>query len=337
MPMRLDTRGCSAASVFFLNQAAPVEGQPMGKLGKKKRVYHFAGLFAAAAVALLIGNWMVWAEPPQTPSTVTVSVTDAPGHPVPLATVTIQGSGKDPAHYRQGLSGGTGVFQAQGLTVGNYVITAKLGNLSTSKTVLVPGDTERFVQISLVTIGVTVSGMVTSGPGSGAGNVRLVLAGNYPPLERQARSDGSGSFAVVQVPDGRFLLAAEDEQGRYLSAGRQVVVSDGQVQGPPITILLSQPQQAGTISGQVFSTELNSEEYRFEVTASDASGAIQARTTLARGQAAFKLSGLPPGVYRLELLRLGAPSARREVGATPGVVLNASGNLTGVSVVDLEP
>jgi hypothetical protein len=116
-----------------------------------------------------------------------------------------------------------------------------------------------------------------------------------------------------------------------------VVVSGGQVQGPPITILLSQPQQAGTISGQVVSKELNSEEYRFEVTASEVSGAIQARTKLERGQAAFTLAGVPPGVYRLALLRLGAPEATREIGATLNVVLKPGEKLTGVSVVDREP
>ena len=122
----------------------------MEKSEKKKWVFHFAGLVAAAALALLIGNWMVWAQPPAAPSTVTVSVTDAAGQPVPLATVTIQGAGKDPAHYRQGLTDGTGVFKAEGLTVGNYVVTAQLGALSTTKTVNVAGDAERFVLISLV-------------------------------------------------------------------------------------------------------------------------------------------------------------------------------------------
>jgi len=123
----------------------------MVKMGKKKRVFHFAGPVAAAvAVTLLIGNWMVWAEPPMAPSTVWASVTDAAGQPVPLATVTIQGSGNDPAHYRQGLTDGAGVFRAERLTVGNYVVTTKLGGLSTSKTFNVAGDTERFVLISLV-------------------------------------------------------------------------------------------------------------------------------------------------------------------------------------------
>ena len=122
----------------------------MGKLREKKWVFHFAGLAAAAAVALLIGNWMVWAQPPAAPSTVSVSVTDEAGQPVFGATVTIQGSGPDPAHYRQGLMDGTGVFRAEGLTVGNYVVTAKLGHLSQSRTVNVAGDAERFVLINLV-------------------------------------------------------------------------------------------------------------------------------------------------------------------------------------------
>ena len=311
----------------------------MEKLREKKRLVHFLGGAVAAVLALVIGVWIVSAQTisPEAPSTVTVSVTDESGHPVPGATVTLQGAGQDRANYRQGLTDGVGVFKAAGLTVGNYVVTANLGQLSQSKTVNVAGDAERFVQISLVTSGATVSGRVTNGQSAGVGNVRIVLAGNYPPLERQARSDGGGGFAVGQVPDGRFLVAAEDEQGHYLSAGQPVVVTGGQVLGSPITLLLAQPQEAGTISGQVVSKELNSAVFRFEVTATDASGAIQARTSLALGQAAFELANVPPGVYRLALMRLWGSAGTREVGATPGVVLNPRGELTDISVVDREP
>ena len=123
----------------------------MKKLRKKKWVVHFLGLAVVAVAAFLIGNWVVWGDPPPptAPSSMMVSVTNGAGQPVPVATVTIQGAGQDPAHYRQGLTDGTGVFKALGLAGGNYVVTVKLGELSTSKTVNMAGDTERFVLISL--------------------------------------------------------------------------------------------------------------------------------------------------------------------------------------------
>jgi hypothetical protein len=233
----------------------------MEKLRQKKSLFYFRGSDRGGARGVPDRHLGVWGQSPEAPATVTVSVTDDLGHLVPGATVTIQGAGQDRANYRQGLTDGVGVFKAEGLAVGNYVVTANLGNLSQSKTVNVAGDAERFVQICLVTSGVTVSGRVTNGQSAGVGDVRVVLAGNYPPLERQARSDGGGGFAVGQVPDGRFLVAAEDEQGHYLSAGQPMVVSGGQVLGSPIALLLAQPQEAGTRDDQ-WPGDLDGTEHR---------------------------------------------------------------------------
>ena len=146
--------------------------------------------------------------------------------------VTIEGrnlSGGEAGEYRQGKTDGTGAFKARNMAAGGYRVTAEVGALSQSQLLYLAEQADMPVTINLVTTGTVVYGLVVDGQGRGVGGLAVTLSGAYPPLVRQGVTNGSGGFALGPVPDGRYQVAASDPQGRYASAGPQVVVVEGKI------------------------------------------------------------------------------------------------------------
>lgn len=305
-----------------------------------KRRLSVAGLVAVALSTILFVAWAALAQTPPARSSMTVYVQDDQFRPVPGATVTIEGRSRsgEPAAYVQGKTDGAGTFQARNLATGGYRVTAELGPLSQTQLLYLAEAADMPVVISLVTTGAVVYGLVVDGQGHGVGGVAVTLAGDYPPLERQGVTNGSGGFTLSPVPDGRYQVATSDPEGRYAPAGPQMVVVEGKVFNVDLVFSVAGSGDLGAIRGRIISSEANSEFFRFEVTATDAAGLRQATVRLHRGETEFGLPLLPPGVYRVALLRVSHQyGATREVGATAGVVVKAGQTTADVLVADLEP
>lgn len=303
-----------------------------------KRRWGVVGTVAVALGTVLLVAWAALAEEPGVGlSTMTVYVQDEQMRPVRGATVTIEGRG-DAAAYREGKTDGTGAFKARNLAAGGYRVTAELGELTQSRLVYLAEQADMPVTISLVTTGTVVYGLVTDAAGRGVGGVTVTLAGAYPPLERQTWTNGAGGFELRQVPDGRYQVATADPQGRYAPAGPQVAVVAGKVFEAELVFSVAGSGDLGAIRGRIISAEANSKFFHFELTATDAAGLRQATVRLKRGEMEFELSLLPPGVYRVALVRVDHQyGARREVGATAGVAVKAGETTDEVLVADREP
>jgi hypothetical protein len=307
----------------------------------KKRLGWVSVVAVAVATVLLVA-WAALAQGPAAgQSTMRVYVQDEQFRPVRGATVTIEGrgqSGGEAAAYRQGVTDGTGAFQAHSLAAGGYRVTAELGALSQTQQLYLPERFDLPVTFSLVTTGASVYGQVFDAAGRGVAGVTVTLAGEYPPLERQTATNGGGGFVLSPVPDGRYQVATEDPQGRYAPAGPQVAVVEGKVFDADLVFSVAGSGDLGAIRGRIISSEANSRFVNFEVTATDAAGLQQASVRLGRGEMEFGLSNLPPGVYRVALLRrFNQYDGPREVGATGGVVVKAGETTEEVLVGDREP
>jgi hypothetical protein len=306
-------------------------------MGQDKGKWKVLVAAVVATATVLMGAWAVWAQgQPAARSTMTVYVNDEQFRPVRRATVTIEGRG-EPAAYRQGVTDGTGVFKAQNLAAGGYRVTAEAGDLSQSRLVDLGQDAEQPVTISLVTTGATVFGTVRDGAGRGVAGATVILTGQYPPLEREDVTDGGGGFALRPVPDGRYQVAAQDPLGRYAPAGPQVVVIEGKMFNEDLVFSVAGSGDLGAMRGRIISSEMNSDVFRFEVVATDAAGLRQAKVRLGRGETEFGLEYLPPGIYRVTLLRVNRYGSTREIGATLGVVVVAGETTEDVVIVDREP
>jgi hypothetical protein len=268
-------------------------------------------------------------------------VADAGGGNVPGATLSLtawDGSGPGlAARAVQGAASGEGTF-ALTVAAGSYAVVVQApGYVGVHEEILVTGNLRRDF---LLTPAARVLGRVLErGSRQPVPDAEVSLSPaertvGGPGFHAATRTDASGSFALVDVEDGRFQLTAR--KGRLGGRAREVialgaaqVLTDVEIEVGPAAAVTGQVRAAGDRTGLPGA--------RVSLVASE--GTLRPRHVVSVTGGAFTFEGVLPGTYRVEVAPAGYGRASRPLqvggGDVTGVDLEvAPGAVVAGRVVD---
>jgi len=241
-------------------------------------------------------------------------------------------------------SDATGAFMLRGVPAGEFEITAMAKDGKSGKvTVTVNGDDQSGLVIPL-SPRASVSGRVIDSDGKPVAGVYVINYRTDVPLLVRMRRDGiyraattgaDGSFRIVGLDAGTWLLSADDGKGLTEPKSLEVDVSDGAERtGITLSVPASDEQIRGTVLGPDRKPVVGAEVWVMrEVPGKDRQQYVPRRDSVRTNEAgAFVIDKLRAGTYALSAVGLRGSHKASITGVktrdTPAIILAPLSSLT---------